>query len=84
QPGGEFLIWDVNVPQRPEGEERDVYAAMLRVSVGDRTIGTGYGQSWPPETRDLGYYLDLVTGAGFRVTEQVQDGRLFFLHLVKP
>ena len=84
QPGGQFLVWDVSVPQRPEGEERDVYAAMLRVIVGDQTVGTGYGQPWPPETRDLAYYLDLAAGAGFRVTEQRQDGRLIFLHLQRP
>ena len=83
-PRGQFLIWDVSVPQRPEGEERDIYVAMLQVSVGDRTIGTGYGQPWPPETRDLAYYLDLANEVGFRVVEQRQDGRLFFLHLQKP
>ena len=84
QPGGQFLIWDVSVPQRPEGEERDVYAARLRVSVGDRTIGTGYGQRWPSETRDLVFYLDLAAEVGFRVVEQKEDERLFFLHLRKP
>ena len=84
QPGGQLLIWDVSVPKRPEGEDRDVYVAMLRVSVGNRTIGTGYGQPWPPETRDLAYYLELIAAAGFRVTEQAQDGRLFFLRLQKP
>ena len=83
-PGGQFLVWDVSVPQRPEGEEREVYAAMLQVSVGDQTIGTGYGQPWPPETRDLAYYLDLAAEVGFHVVEQRQDGRLFFLHLRKP
>ena len=84
QPGGQFLLWDVSVPPRPKGEERDIYAAMLRVSVGDRTIETGYGQPWPPETRDLAYYLDLAIGAGFRKIEQRQDGRFIFLHLQKP
>jgi len=84
QPGGQFLIWDVIVPQRPEGEERDIYVARLRVSVGDRTIGTGYGQPWPPETRDLAFYLDLAAEVGFRTIEQKEDERLFFLHLQKP
>ncbi len=82
--GGQFLIWDASVPQRPEGEESDIYVVMLSVSVADQTIGTGYGQPWPPETRDLAYYLDLAAGVGFRVTEQRQDGRLIFLHLKKP
>ena len=84
QPGGQLLIWDVSVRQRPEGEERDVYAARLRVSVKDRTIGTGYGQPWPPETRDLVFYLDLAAEVGFRITEQREDERLIFLHLEKP
>ncbi len=84
QPGGQFLIWDVSVPQRPEGEQRDVYAARLRISVGDRTIGTGYGQPWPPETRDLVFYLDLAAEVGFRVVEQREDEMLIFLHLQKP
>ncbi|NIV40214.1 MAG: hypothetical protein GWN58_65670, partial [Anaerolineae bacterium] len=66
------------------GEESDIYVVMLSVSVADQTIGTGYGQPWPPETRDLAYYLDLAAGVGFRVTEQRQDGRLIFLHLKKP
>ena len=84
QPGGQFLIWDVSVPQRPEGEDRDIYAAMLQVKVGDRTVETGYGQRWPPETRDLAYYLELSAEAGYRIVEQTQDGRLIFLHLQKP
>ena len=84
QPGGQFLIWDASVPQRPEGENSDIYVVMLSVSVADQTIGTGYGQPWPPETRDLAYYLELAAGAGFRVTEQRQDGRLIFLRLKKP
>ena len=84
QPGGQFLIWDVSVPQRPEGEEKDIYVARLSVGVGDRTIGTGYGQRWPSETRDLAFYLDLAAEVGFRVVEQREDERLFFLRLQKP
>jgi SAM-dependent methyltransferase len=84
QPGGQFLIWDVKVPQRPEGEKRDVYVARLRISVGDRTLGTGYGQHWPPETRDLAFYVDLAAEVGFRVVEQREDEGLIFLHLQKP
>jgi ubiquinone/menaquinone biosynthesis C-methylase UbiE len=83
-PGGQFLIWDASVPQRPDGEERDVYAVRLLVSVGDQAIETGYGQPWPTESRDLAFYLRLAADVGFRVIEQREDKRLIFLHLQKP
>lgn len=84
QPGGRFLIWDMNVPPRPKGEERDICATRLRVSIGAQIIKTGYGQPWPPDNRDLAYYSELAAAAGFQVIEQRQDGRLIFLRLQKP
>lgn len=84
QPGGQFLIWDMSVSPRPEGEERDICATRLRISVGAQTIKTGYGQPWPPDRRDLAYYLELAAAAGFRAIEQKEDGRLLFLRLQKP
>jgi SAM-dependent methyltransferase len=84
RPGGRFLIWDMNVPPRPEGEERDICATRLRVSVRAQIIKTGYGQPWPPDHRDLAYYSELAAAAGFDVIEQREGGRLIFLHLQKP
>ena len=85
QPSGQFLSWDMSVSPRPVGEERDICATRLRISVGGaQTIGTGYGQPWPPDRRDLAYYLELAAAAGFRAIEQREDGRLLFLRLEKP
>jgi SAM-dependent methyltransferase len=81
--GGRFLIWDVSVPVRSD-EDKDIYAQRLTVVVGDREIETGYGQHWPEEVHDLPFYLGLAAGSGFRVLEQREDGRLFFLCLQKP
>lgn len=84
EPGGQLLIWDVSVSPRPAGEKSEIYAARLQISVGDRTITTGYGQPWPEEDRNLAFYLALATGVGFSTIEQREEGRLFFLHLQKP
>jgi len=85
QPSGQFLIWYMSVSPRPEGEERDICATRLRISVGGaQTIETGYGQPWPSDRHDLAYYSELASAAGFRIIEQREDGRLLFLHLQKP
>ena len=50
--GGQFLIWDVSVPQRPEGEERN-YLVLVMVTVKDREVDTGCGQLCPEEEHDM-------------------------------
>jgi len=82
-PGGQFLIWDVSVPQRPEGAKRN-YLVPVRVKVMGREIETGYAQPWPDIEHDLEFYLGLAKNSGFHVNECVEDGRSFFLKLQKP
>jgi ubiquinone/menaquinone biosynthesis C-methylase UbiE len=81
--GGRFLIWDVNVPQRMD-EKRDIFVVPLLVKVNDKEIETGYGQPWPEEAHDLGFYLDLAEESGFQVVKQQKNERVFFLQLQKP
>ena len=83
KPGGQFLIWDVSVPQRPEGEKRN-YVVLVTVTVKDRVVDTGYGHPWPEEEHDLAFYMDLAEKSGFQVMERREDGRTFFLQLQKP
>lgn len=83
KPGGQFLIWDVSVPQRPKGEERN-YLVPVMVAVKDRVVDTGYGQPWPEEEHDLAFFVDLAEKSGFQVMEQREDGQTFFLQLQKP
>lgn len=83
QPGGRFLIWGAIVPQRLD-EDKDIYVIPLTIQVAGQEIGTGYGQPWPPEARDLDFYLDLAEKSGFRVVEQKAEERTFFLELSKP
>ena len=83
KPGGQFLIWDVSVPQRPKGEERN-YLVLVAVTVKDRVVDTGYGQPWPEEEHNLAFYSDLAEKSGFQVMERREDGQTFFLQLQKP
>lgn len=81
--GGQFLIWDVSIPQRMD-DERDAFVVPVLVKVGSKEIETGYGQRWPEGVRDLAFYLDLAEGSGFHVVNQKKNGRVFSLQLQKP
>ena len=83
KPGGQFLIWDVSVPQRPKGKERN-YLVPVTVTVKDRVIDTGYGQPRPEEEHDLAFFVDIAEKSGFQVLERREDGQTFFLQLQKP
>ena len=83
RPGGRFLIWDTNIPERPEVPQPS-YAVLLTVCVNDGEIETGYGQPWPPETHDLSFYETLAQATGFQIEGHEAEGHLFFLRLQKP
>ena len=82
KPGGLFLIWDVNVPLRPEGEKRN-YLLPVRVIVKDRLIETGYAQPWPMKEHDMAYYLDLAEKSGFCFIKGIENGQTFLLQVEK-
>ena len=83
KPGGQFLVWDVSV-ERPAGVDQEIYVVPLLVRVPGREIETGYGQRWPEEAHDISFYVGLAEGSGFRLLEQEERGRAFFLRLEKP
>lgn len=83
KPGGQFLIWEMSVPQRIK-DAGDVYVVPLVVKVKDKEIETGYGRPLPDENHDPGFYLDLARKRGFEVVEQSEDGKIIILQLRKP
>lgn len=83
KPGGQFLIWDVSVPQRMDGA-KDMYLVPVLVRVRGEEIDTGYGQPWPDEAHDLAFYVSLAERSGFRVVKQSEHKQVFFLQLRKP
>jgi SAM-dependent methyltransferase len=83
KPGGQFLIWDAIV-ERPVKDDKEIYVIRLLVRVSGREIETGYGQPWPEGVLDVPFYVGLAEGSGFRLVEQKDRGRVFFLRLEKP
>lgn len=83
KPGGRLLVWDASIA-RPTETDKPSYVILLRVTVKDQQIETGYGQPWPEEAHDPAFYIALAEKAGFQRLEIRNDGRLFFLELRKP
>ncbi|MBN1486343.1 MAG: class I SAM-dependent methyltransferase [Anaerolineae bacterium] len=81
--GGEYLIWDVNIPEQQD-EKRDIFVIPLKIKVASKEVETGYGQLWPPESRPMAFYVRLAQESGFRVMQEKDQGRIFFLRLQKP
>ena len=81
-PGGRFLIWDVEIPPRPE-EGKDVAVFPLSVHLPTGEVDTGYGTSWPSHPASLDHYVELAERVGFDVVERDRKGRRVYLELRK-
>ncbi len=82
-PGGEFLLWDMNIPKQFD-DSKSVYAIMLQIHLPDRTIGTGYGCPWADRKQDISDFKELGTELGFEVFEESVSEHIFQLRFKKP
>jgi ubiquinone/menaquinone biosynthesis C-methylase UbiE len=83
EPGGRFLIWDVDLPPCLD-EEKEIVAFYLDIRLPDKQIETGYGTKWPVQRQDLVYYTEIAQRVGFIATADRQNERVFHLELQKP
>ncbi len=81
-PGGEFLLWDLKVPKKPD-ESKPVYAIGLKIHLPNTTIETGYGCPWEGRVQDMALFQKLGKDAGFKVKEESDDDNIFFLRFSK-
>ncbi|MGY5874781.1 MAG: methyltransferase domain-containing protein [Candidatus Thorarchaeota archaeon] len=81
-PGGEFLLWDMNIPEQSV-ESKSVYAIMLKIHLPDRVIETGYGCPWADRQQDLSDFKKLGTELGFEVFEESVSEYMFQLRFKK-
>ena len=82
KPGGEMLIWDVELPVSPDPrKDLAMYPFIFRLP--KETVETGYGTFFPKQPMDLPYYSRLAQAAGFVVQSRRTEGRTFHLVLKK-
>jgi ubiquinone/menaquinone biosynthesis C-methylase UbiE len=82
-PGGQFLMWDVEIEQRP-GPEMDVMAFPLQVRLPSRIINTGYGTPYTEKCVMLHDYIAMARDVGFKWVEQSFARQTFFCRFQKP
>ena len=82
-PGGRFLIWDLEVPTCLD-ESKEIVAAYLKIKLPDRKIQTGYGTRWPDNPKDLAHYQKIAEKVGFMLERQEVKGRVIQMELKKP
>ena len=82
-PGGRLHLWDWELPTSLDPNKTHA-AILLKISLPDSEITTGYGAPWPDIPLDLPYYRKLAKAAGFEVADERLDDTLFYLELIKP
>jgi SAM-dependent methyltransferase len=80
-PGGRFLIWDAMTPGKKAGKKWALFP--LTVNLPGKQIKTGYGVPLGDQPHDPAYYSRLATVTGFQVVTNREDGRHFFLEMLK-
>ena len=81
-PGGQFILWDVEIPQRPE-LQKDMLVFTLQVNLPATVIYTGYGTPYTEKSLQLEDYVTLAKQIGFELIEQTRAGQTFFCRFQK-
>lgn len=80
KPGGELLIWDVEVDLPPEMIDKKIFIVPLTVVFPDGTRKqTGYGASM--RAQDMESFIRTAQEHGFEVIEQRTSGLTFFVRM---
>lgn len=82
-PKGQFLLWDVEIPRRPE-PERDMLVFPLQVQLPSAVIDTGYGTPYTEKNVTLEDYKTLAARSGLQMLESSRAGQTFFCKFQKP
>ncbi len=83
KPAGRFLIWDVTIPRRKDGDA-EVFIVPLAVALPSETVRTAYGVSWKGREQSISLLSSLARGIGFAPLSQTEQGQVFELQLLKP
>ena len=64
--GGEFVIWDVTIPQYLGGIQ-DIFVVPLEIALQEKKVLTSYGVLWDHSEQDKDYYVRLGETVGLEV-----------------
>jgi ubiquinone/menaquinone biosynthesis C-methylase UbiE len=81
-PKGQFLMWDVDIQQRP-APETDIMVFPLQVRLPSRIINTGYGTPYTEKRITLHEYIEQAQDIGFEWIEQGFAKQTFFCKFQK-
>lgn len=79
---GEFVIWDVTIPQYPGGI-KDIILAPLEIKLNDKKVTTTYGVMWNKAEQDVKYYIELGEKVGFEVITKEESNKIYCVKFKK-
>lgn len=82
KPSGEFLVWDVVIPQKPE-DGKDIFVVPVEIELRNKMIKTAYGTSWKDKEQNFAYFEKLAVETGFEVLEKDEYDEVYFIRLGK-
>lgn len=79
---GEFVIWDVTVPQYPGGI-KDIFLLPLEIELNVKKVTTTYGVKWNKTEQDIRYYIELGEKVGFEVITKEEIDQIYCIRFKK-
>ncbi|MFH0993060.1 MAG: class I SAM-dependent methyltransferase [bacterium] len=81
--GGEFRIWDVDIPAHPK-PIKTIFIVPVRATLPTTVINTAYGVRWSRHEQSAKRLRQLAEAAGFVLKTEYQTANGFFLTFSKP
>ncbi|MFW9971764.1 MAG: class I SAM-dependent methyltransferase [Candidatus Odinarchaeota archaeon] len=78
---GEFILWDPVIPKKFD-KKKQLYAILLKISIKNKKIITGYGTRWDKE-QDIKYFVELLKEISFKFVKKEIEKEFFCLGLQK-
>lgn len=79
---GEFIIWDVIIPQFPGGI-KDIFLVPLEIKLKNKKITTTYSVLWNQAEQDMQYYIKLGEKVGFEIITKEEINQIYYIRFKK-
>jgi ubiquinone/menaquinone biosynthesis C-methylase UbiE len=82
KPGGQFLVWDVVIPEQPENG-KDIFVVPVEIELKNKLIKTAYGTSWKGKEQNYEYFEQIAAETGFEILDKDEYDDVYFIRLGK-